>query len=432
MLTRRDFGKTVLTTGTALLVGNNSWSAEEPAASPAQESAQNSNPDCDLLIKGGTVVDPGQHLHAARDVAVRGDKILEVSENIPESRARKVLSAKGKIVTPGLIDVHVHCFEPAFGMNADHYCLARGTTTVVDAGSTGYLEIGVFAKYIIKPSLTRIHPLVNIKATGTVANSIKLRSASGKIERDIPDWIHPDLTAKAAMDYRPDVVGIKARIGEDVQGNAEELEVLRMAVKAAEASHLPIMVHLDEMYTPLPDFLKLLRKGDVFTHFLNDHKHGVLDANGKILPEVKEARARGVMFDVGEGIKPGRVSFDVADKCFQQGFFPDTISSDLAEYDDYAMNTLLIDLPNMVSKFMALGMDLDKALECVTVNPTKAFDFGVQIGTLRPGSEADISIFELQEGNFPFYDNRKTRRMGRQKLVNNATVCRGQVFANRV
>jgi dihydroorotase len=428
MVTRREFYKSFLTGGAALLASEKLLASGRPLASPQQSS----NQDCDLLIKGGTVVDPGQHLHAPLDVAVKDGKILEVSRDIPESRAREVLSAKDKIVTPGLIDIHVHCFEDVGpGMNADRYCLSRGVTTVVDAGSTGYFEIGVFVKHMVKTSVTRIHPLVHIKATGTTANSIKYRSATGKIERDIPDWQRPDLTARAALANRPYVVGIKTRIGEDVQGNTEELECLRMTVKAAEAARLPLMAHLDELYTPLPEFLKLMRKGDVFTHFLNNHKHGVLDANGKILPEVLEARERGIIFDVGHGAKPGRFSFDIAEKCFQQNFLPDTISTDLDAGLD-KLTDILTDMPIEVSRFLALGMDLDKAIACVTVNPARAFDFGVQIGTLRPGSEADVGIFELQEGRFTFSDHAGGQRIGRQRLVNSATVCRGEVFVNRV
>jgi dihydroorotase len=435
MLTRRDFAKSVLGTGTGLLAASDGWSAGKPLVSSGQTSDQTSNQTCDLLIKGGTVIDPGQHLHAPLDVAVKDGKILEVSRDISESRARKVLSAKDKIVTPGLIDLHVHCFEGVGpGMNADRYCLSRGVTTVVDAGSTGYFEIGVFVKHMVKNSVTRIHPLVNIKATGTTANSIKLRTATGKVDRDIPDWVppHTELAAQAAEENKPYVVGIKVRIGEDIQGpNTDDLACLRMAVKAAEASHLPLMAHLDELYSPLPDFLKIMRKGDVFTHFLNNHKHGVLDANGKILPEVLEARERGIIFDVGHGSKPGRVSFDVAEKCLQQNFLPDTISTDL-DADFTKLTSILIDMPTEVSKFLALGVDLDKAIACATANPAKAFDFGVQLGTLRPGSEADIGIFELQEGKFTFSDHAGGQRIGRQKLVNNATVCRGEVFVNRV
>jgi dihydroorotase len=438
MLTRRDFTKSVLGTGTGLLVGNEAWAAAEPlvpagepAGEPAgQSSGEASDQQCDLLVKGGTVVDPGQHLHAPMDVAVKDGKILEVSKDIPESRARKVLSAKDKIVTPGLIDLHVHCFEGAGeGMNADHYCVTRGVTTVVDAGSTGDYEIELFVKHIIRHSYTRIYPLLNIKATGTTANPIKVRSANGKVERDIPDWGRPEITAKAAVQYKPYVVGIKCRMGEDVQGpNADDLATFRMAMKAAQMASMPVMAHLDELYSPLPEFLKDMRKGDVFTHFLNKHKNGVLDANGKILPEVLDARQRGVLFDVGHGMKPGRVSFDVADKCFQQGFLPDTISTDLHRGDE----DTIVDLPTEVSMFMALGLDLDKAIECVTINAARSFDFGVQIGTLRPGYEADIAVFELQDGNFTFLDNAGGQRIGKQRLFNNFSICRGQMWINRI
>lgn len=433
MLTRRDFNKTVLTTGTGLLATGGAWPAgEPPAAFPGPSPAETSSPDVDLLIKGGTVVDPGQHLHEVMDVAVKNRKILQVAKDIPESRARNVLSAKGKIVTPGLIDIHVHCFAGVGpGMNADDYCVHRGVTTVVDAGSTGYFENGVFIKHMVRTSATRIHPLVHIKATGTTANTIKYRNAAGKIERDIPDWMHPELTARAALDHRPYVVGIKTRIGEDVQGNNEEVDCLRMTVKAAELANLPLMAHLDEMYTPLPEFLKLMRKGDVFTHFLNNHKHGVLDANGKLLPEVMEARQRGIIFDVGHGTKPGRVSWDVAEKCFDQGFFPDTISTDL-DAGFGKVTSILVDMPTEVSKFLALGMDLDKAIACVTANPAKVFDFGVKIGTLQPGYEADIGVFEMQEGSYTWEDHAGGQRKGHQRLVNNVTVCRGDLFVNRI
>ena len=432
MLTRRDFNKTVLSTGTTLLATGGAWPAAEPLALPDPSPSETSNLDCDLLIKGGTVVDPGQRLHEPMDVAVKDRKILAVAKDIPEGRARNVLSARGKIVTPGLIDIHVHCFAGVGpGMNADDYCVRRGVTTVADAGSTGYFELGVFVKHMVRTSATRIYPLAHIKATGTTANTIKYRSANGKIERDIPDWMHPELTARAALDHRPYVVGIKTRIGEDVQGNNEEVDCLRMTVRAAELTQRPLMAHLDEMYTPLPEFLKLMRKGDVFTHFLNNHKHGVLDANGKLLPEVVEARQRGIIFDVGHGTKPGRMSFDVAEKCFDQGFLPDTISTDLDALFG-KVTSIVIDMPTEVSKFLALGMDLDKAIACVTVNPAKVFDFGVKIGSLQPGYEADIGIFELQEGTFKFDDHAGGQRTGRQRLVNEVTICRGDLFVNRI
>jgi dihydroorotase len=419
MLTRREFSKFFLVGGTASLASINL----PPASIPQVSSDRSSTQDCDLLIKGGTVVDPGQHLHAALDVAVKDGKILEVSRDFPESRALKVVSAKDKIVTPGFIDLHVHCFDGFWpGINADHYCLGRGVTTVVDAGSAGYLGIGGFVKYVVNPSVVRIRSLVNIAALGlmpgTVANVM-----------DNPDWVYPQLTAKAAEENKPAVVGIKVRLGIEIEG-ARDLECLKRALEAAEVSRLPLMAHIDGPYSPLPEILKLLRKGDVFTHIYNNHPHGILDADGKILPEVLEARERGVLLDPASSYfgKP-HFSFVTAEKCLQQDFLPDTISTDLNRTN---VDAGVFDLPTMVSKFMAIGMNLDKAIERVTVKPAQVFDYGVQLGTLRPGNVADIGIFELQEGKFEFVDNDTDRekRVGRQRLVNKVAVCRGQLFEN--
>jgi dihydroorotase len=413
MLTRREFSRYFLAGGTTLLALGDPWLAGNPQVSLNQNSDQN----CDLLIKGGTVIDPGQHLHGSLDVAVKDGKILSVSRDIPEDRARNVISAKDKIVTPGFIDIHVHCFDGVgSGTNADHYCLGRGVTTVVDAGSVGYPMIGAFLRYVVNASVTRIFALLDIGGLGTV---VGIKDVMKNL-----DWVNPELTAKAANSNRPSVVGIKVRLQESIEGK-NDLECLRRAREAAEASRLPLMVHIDEPYSPLPDILKTMRKGDVFTHFLNGHPHGVLDANGKILPEVFEARQRGVIFDPAQGST--HFSFDVAEKCLKQNFLPDTISTDLVSGSAFGP---VYDLPTQVSKFMALGMDLDKAIELVTVKPAGVFDYGSQLGMLRPGTDADIGIFEIQQGTFEFTDSDRQKRIGHQMLVNRAVVRRGQLFVN--
>ena len=413
MLTRREFSRYFLAGGTTLLASGDPWLAGNPQVSLNQNSDQN----CDLLIKGGTVIDPGQHLHGSLDVAVKDGKILSVSRDIPEDRARNVISAKDKIVTPGFIDIHVHCFDGVGpGTNADHYCLGRGVTTVVDAGSVGYPMIGAFLRYVVNASVTRILALLDIGGLGTV---VGIKDVMKNL-----DWVNPELTAKAANGNRPSVVGIKVRLQESIEGK-NDLECLRRAREAAEASGLPLMVHIDEPYSPLPDILKTMRKGDVFTHFLNGHPHGVLDASGKILPEVFEARQRGVIFDPAQG--SAHFSFDVAEKCLKQNFLPDTISTDLVSGSAFGP---VYDLPTQVSKFMALGMDLDKAIELVTVKPAGVFDYGSQLGMLRPGTDADIGIFEIQQGTFEFTDSDRQKRIGHQMLVNRAVVRRGQVFVN--
>jgi dihydroorotase len=434
MLTRRQFSKRLLAGGTALLTSETLSSTAKLQASSNQSSDQHSDQSFDLLIKGGTVIDPAQHLHAPLDVAVKGGKILEVSRDIPESRALAVYSAKDRIVTPGFIDLHVHCFDGVgSGMNADHYCLGRGVTTVVDAGSTGFIMIGAFIKHVVKTSTTRIYPLVDIGALGTMTIH---QCPNYYRDMYIPDFVLPQSVAKAARDNKPDVVGIKIHLDREVSSHPLDFEpeLLKKAVEAAEAAHLPLMVHAMNPANLAPDLMKLMRKGDVFTHCFNGFQNGILDARGKILPGVREARERGILFDVGAD--RNAISFDVADQALQQDFLPDTISSDLTLP---AATHSTGDLPNVVSTMMALGMNLEQVIERVTVKPAQIFDFGVQLGTLRPGAEADIGIFEIRDEKFEFNDNfdfttttlsKAGKRVGRQKLVNKAAVCRGQLFIN--
>ncbi|MBZ5661583.1 MAG: amidohydrolase/deacetylase family metallohydrolase [Acidobacteriia bacterium] len=413
-MNRRDFSKLVLTSGVALLAPGAALRAAEAAPEPQQSPAEK----FDLLIEGGTVIDPGQNLNGAMDVAVHQGKILEVSKNIAKDRAAKIVSAKDRIVTPGFIDLHAHCYDGlGIGMNADRSCLSRGVTTMVDAGSAGYVAFPNFKKYIINTSNTRIAALVHINAIGTMMFDGGMANLS---------WVDPKLTAKMAMDNRPITVGIKIQLSKAITG-PNDMEGLRRAIEAGKIAGLPVMVHIDEPYSPLPDILNLLRKGDVFTHCYNNHTHGILDANGKIIPEAKEARARGVIFDPAQG--QTHLSFDVAEKCLQQDFLPDTISTDLTAV---TVERRVFDLPTMVGKFLALGIPLEKAIGMVTANAARVFDYGAQIGSLRPDNEADISIFELRDGKFDFEDSDGVKRTGRQALVNKAVVRHGQVIVNAV
>ncbi len=423
MFTRRDFSKFLLATGTASFVADSVHSvAADPG--PGQKNTRyddhQTSRNCDLLIKGGTVVDPGQHLNGTMDVAVRAGKILEVSKEIPESRATRVISAKDRIVTPGFIDLQVHCYDGAggIGINADHYCLARGVTTAVENGATGYINVGGFVNYIVNPSITRVYTSVNIFPLGL----INRRVVPGL---DDPESMDPALAAKAAEEYKPATVGIKA-YPERFHLGPKDLDCVSRGVAAAEECRMPLIADLVDTYSPLQAHLKMMRKGDVFTHYCHNLAHGVVDANGKVLSEVLEARDRGILFDTAQG--QDKFNFRVAEQCLEQGLLPDTISTDLFSGN---VDAMVYDLPTTVSKFMALGMSLDMAIERVTVKPAAVFDYGVQIGTLKPGSEADIGIFELREGKFDFVgDGPSDKRTGRQMLISKAVVCRGKYFVN--
>jgi len=368
---------------------------------------------CDLLIKGGTLIDPSQNLHSSLDVAVKDGKVLEIAADIPVSRARKVVSAKDKIVTPGLIDVHVHIYEGVgpLGVNADHFCLARGVTTAVDSASAGYATIKGLRKYVIETSATRLRASMDSGALGLITLTENL------------EWMNPQLTAEAANQNKPAVVAITARLSKNDAGT-NDLEILKRARTAAEASNLPLMVHAQGTYSPLREILDIMRKGDVLTHCFHNRPYGLLDSSRRVLPEVREARERGIYFSVGHG---SRFSFDVAEACIQQNFMADAISSDIEANN---VSGPVFDLPTTLSKFLLLGLDLDKVIELATDNPAHMFNFGQQLGTLRPGSAADIAVWVLREGRIPLTDSTE-QRMGRQMLVSVATVRDGTLYVNR-
>jgi dihydroorotase len=431
MLTRRSLSKHLLAGGAAVLASKSFVLGDVAMAQGVSPGGQAGNPpggnqqnnrDLDLLIKGGNLIDPGQNINTVMDVAVRDGKIADVAADIPADRARRVVNAKGRIVTPGFIDIHGHVYDGAAGGGtwADHYCLGRGVTTVVDAGTSSQQNIEGFKRYVIDTSRCRIFALINIDSAG-LANFF--------VHQQNPDMVlalmNPQAAAAAVKAYRPNTIGIKILIGEGIEG-PRDVEGLSRAIDAGKQANVPVLAHIDTITSPLPDVLALMRKGDVYSHCYNSHKHNILDANGKVIPEAKDARERGVLFDPAHG--NSHFSFDVAEKCLNQDFPPDTISTDLNNADIYQT---VFDLPTTVSKFLMLGMPLDKAIACVTSKPASIFDFGVKIGRLEPGYEADISIFELRDGSFDFVDTDHKVRTGKQMLINKSVVCRGQLYINQ-
>ena len=373
----------------------------------------------DLLIKGGKVVDPSQGLEAVRDVAVRGGEIASVAPAIPERQARQVIRADGKIVTPGLIDIHAHVFPYVgpYGIEPDPYCVRRGVTTVIDAGTSGAFTFPAFRRFIIERAATRIRALLHVVSIGMVAGGTP---DMGELE-DLRYCV-PKLAVEVANQNRDLIVGFKIRFSEHYTG-PNDLEGMRRGRAAADEAGLPIMIHIGGSYSPLKDFLALMKKGDVVTHSFNSHPHGLLDAGGKLTPEVVEARERGVLFDVGHGA--GSFSFEVMEKCLGQGFSPDTISSDLYSAN---INGPVYDQLTTLSKFLALGMSLTDVIARSTVNASKVFNFGAEIGSLKPGGEADVSVLDLKEGEFTFSDSDGKTRTAHQKLEPVAAIKGGKVF----
>ena len=397
--------------------GRGSGSADASSGAVASASEE---PPFDLLIRGGKVIDPSQDLDAPREVAIRQGKIARIEPEIPPAQARQVVDARGKIVTPGLIDIHTHVFPYVgpYGIEPDPYFVTRGVTTVVDAGTSGAFTFPAFRRFIIEKAETRIRALLHVVSIGMVAGSTP---NMGELE-DLR-YCDPHLAAKVAGANRDLIVGFKIRFSKQYT-DENDLEGMKRARIAADEAGLPLMIHIGGSYTPLNELLALMKKGDVVTHSFNSHPHGLVDETGKMAAEVLEARQRGVLFDVGHGA--GSFSFAVMEKCLQQGFLPDTLSSDLYSAN---INGPVYDLATTLSKFLLLGMNLRQVIERTTANSVRVFNFGADIGTLKPGAEADVAVLDLRDGEFTFADSDGKTRVGRQKLVPVVTVKGGKVFS---
>ncbi len=373
----------------------------------------------DLVVKGGKVIDPSQELDAVRDIAIASGKIVSIEREIPVERARRIIRAQGMIVTPGLIDIHTHVFPftGPYGIEADPHCVYKGVTTVVDAGTSGSLTFPAFRRFEIERCATRIRALLHVAAIGMVAGS-----TPGMGELEDLRYSAPKLAVEQARANPGVIVGFKIRLSSQYAG-ANDLEGMARARQAADEAGLPLMIHIGDSHSTLRQFLSLMKRGDIVTHCFNGRSEGLLDENGKVRTEVREARERGVGFDVGHGA--GSFSFDVAGRCLEQGFLPDTISTDL-----YSANVdgPVFDLPATLSKFLLLWMTLPEVIRRATVNAAAAFDFGAKIGSLSPGSEADVSVFEVCEGSFVFTDTDGKIRQGHQKLRPVVTLREGREF----
>ncbi len=377
---------------------------------------------CDLLVKGGRVVDPSQGLSGIRDIAIAGTKITRVAANIAVTEASHVLNARDKIVTPGLIDIHVHVYDGVapLGIPADPNCIAKGVTTVVDAGSAGAHTFPGLRKYVINIVETRVYAILNISVVGQ--STLSLDHLHGEL-LELRN-ANPKLAIRTIEQNRDVILGVKVRLSQNVAGD-NDLAALRLAKEAAQAVRMPVMVHISDTHSPLKDILAMLTKGDVVTHIFHGRAGGILDEKSRVLPEVRAAVARGVHLDIGHGA--GCFSFDVAKKALRQDLLPGTISSDVHQFN---VNGPVYDLATTLSKFMLLGLTLDQVIERATTNPANVFDFPKGLGTLREGAEADLAVFSLAEGDFQFVDAMRQTQVGHHKLIPVATVKAGRIYGS--
>ncbi len=375
----------------------------------------------DILIKGGHVIDPKNGIDREMDIAITEGKIAAIKEQIPENTAKNIIMADGMYVTPGLIDLHAHIFwgvkPDAYISNSytslppDGFTFRSGVTTIVDAGSAGWRNVRLFKEQTVEHSKTRVFAFLNIVGSGM---------KGGAIEQNLND-MDPKLTAMVARKYKNFVVGIKL-----AHYSGPEWIPLQRAVEAGVQADMPVMVdfggHVPELSLRRL-LLEELHPGDIFTHCFAQVKGRtpIVDEGGMVRPYVREAYDKGIIFDVGHG--GGSFAFDQAIPAMEQGFRPNTISTDL---HTGSMNGAMKDILNVMSKFLNMGMSLNEVIEGVTWSPAK-FIHHEELGHLSVGAVADIAVLRLEKGSFGFGDVKGKKIAGNQKLMCELTMSGGEV-----
>ena len=397
-------------------------------AGPAGPAGAAMGPDdkFDLVIKGGDVLDPSQALRGKRDIGIRWGAIEAIENEIPATRAAKTIDAAGKLVTPGLIDLHSHVYPygSAIGIPPDELAQFQCTTTLVSAGDAGVNNVAALRRYIVAQSRARIYAFLHIANNGL--------SSFPVAELHNIDIAQVDACAMALAENPDFLLGVKVRMSENVIFK-HGLEPLKRGIKACEMCgwQAKMMVHIGGVETKelMSQILDLLRPGDVLTHAYSGAPNiaGVFTnivQDGKLLPAALAAKQRGVMFDVGHG--GGSFDFTVAEVAIPGGCTADTISSDIHVFSGNSPGMPY--LPNVMSKFMAMGSSLEQVVAAATSTPAKIINRAPKIGTLQIGAPADVAIMELVEGPTTFVDTRNNKRDGKMLLKPVQTVVNGVPF----
>ena len=393
----------------------------------------------DLILKGGRVIDPAAGLDGLFDLAVKDGRIAQVAASIVPSSAASVIDVRGRLVLPGLIDTHAHCYQYVsgrFGLNADMVGVHSGTTAIVDQGGASVMTFPGFRKFIAEPAVSRVYSFISAYVVGGLEGHYYPSLYT-------PEGVDVAATIKVAEANRDLVKGIKAHA--EWGGFARwGIEVMRLAKEIGRGAKLPVYIHFGQLWplpegggahvdpdTILPSIVDLLDEGDILAHPFSRHPGGFVDRNGKVHPVVYEAVKRGLKIDVGHG---SHFSFNVARRVLDAGIMPDTLGADMHGYNTRVppppgtpsshpdeenhpfAGSARFSLTHAMTGLMALGMPLETLVPMVTVNAARMLGLEGEIGTLKPGAVADVSVLCDERGRWRLRDNERTEVIAERLL----------------
>ena len=377
----------------------------------------------DWLITNGRVIDPSQNIDRITRIGIQDGRIEAISDALEPADADEIYDASEQIVTPGLVDLHIHGYQHVtpLGIDVDHFCLGRGVTTAVDAGSAGCDTFPGFRAYAAKQCQTRLLAFLHISRAGLAFSSRTGGDDPGELET--LKLVHTQDCIDCIEANRDLLVGVKIRLSSSIADEGRnEAESYDRAREAANRTNVPLMTHHNFSSVSLEDCPGLMKKGDIYTHCFHGYPSTILEPNSKrIISCVEQAKTKGVIFDVGHGM--GSFSWPVAEACAEQGLWPDTISTDIHSLN---IDGPVYDLPTVMTRLLNIGMPLVEVVRASTIAPAEAIAWADKIGSLEIGREADIAVLRLEDSDLDLEDCHAQLRPIQKRLIPKAVWRAGQ------